>query len=283
MTLTIKPIDGPLGAVVTGVDLAAPISAEIKKAIHKAWLDHLVLVFPKQNLSEEEQVSFARLWGDFPTRDRYDARAEKETADKSIMLVSNIRDADGNPIGSLPDGEMMFHSDGAYDRKPYRYTILYAVELPSQGGNTLFANLYKAYDSLPPRLKRKLINCTGLQEYYSGTVIKGKNVGSKNGSFAHPIFTAHEETGKSVLFVSRLITVAIPELEQEEQAEVLEFLFSHTEERGIIYEHIWSLGDLVMWDNRCVNHARTDFPREERRLLRRNVIQGEQPQKAYPV
>ena len=86
------------------------------------------------------------------------------------------------PIGSLPDGEMMFHSDGAYDRHPYRYTMLYAVELPSEGGNTLFANLCKAYDALPDRLKVKLSACTALQEYYSGTVMRGQNIGQKNGS-----------------------------------------------------------------------------------------------------
>ena len=143
-----------------------------------------------------------------------------------------------------------------------------------------FANLCKAYDALPDRLKVKLSACTALQEYYSGTVMRGQNIGQKNGSFAHPVITAHEETSKPVLFISRLITVAIPELSSDEQIETLEFLFKHTEKPEFIYEHQWSLGDFVMWDNRCVNHARRDFPSTQRRLLRRNVIQGTQPKRA---
>jgi len=278
--MKIDPVSPALGARITGIDLSKDLSSEAFEAIHRAWLDHLVLIFPDQDLTEEEQVRFARLWGEFPVRDRYDKRAEKDTADKSIMLVSNVRDKDGKPIGSLPDGEMMFHSDGAYDRHPYRYTMLYAVELPSTGGNTVFANLYKAYEALPDDLKAKLAHCTAHQEYYAGTVIKGENVGHINGVFDHPVFTAHEETGEPVLFVSRLITMGIPELPEDEQAEILEFLFDHTEKPEFIYEHVWSPGDFVMWDNRCTNHARTDFPRVERRLLRRNVIQGVQPERA---
>ncbi len=280
MTISIRPFDAALGAEITGINLANDISPETFQIIHHAWLEHMVLVFPGQTLDEEEQIRFAKLWGKFPRRDRYDTRAEKDTADKSIMLVSNVRDTNGMPIGSLPDGEMMFHSDGAYDRHPYRYTMLYAVELPSEGGNTLFSNLCTAYDALPDRLKVKLSACTALQEYYSGTVIRGQNIGQKNGSFAHPVITAHEETSKPVLFVSRLITVAIPELSSDEQIETLEFLFKHTEKQEFIYEHHWSLGDFVMWDNRCVNHARRDFPSTQRRLLRRNVIQGTQPKRA---
>lgn len=279
MTMKIEPTGAATGARITGLDLSQEQDQATIDAIHGAWMEHQVLVFPEQELTEEEQIRFALLWGNFPKRDRYATRAEKDVADKSIMLVSNIREG-GKPIGSLPDGEMMFHTDGAYDEHPYNYSLLYAVELPSTGGNTLFANMYKAYDTLPDDLKEKLATCTALQRYYSGTVQRGQHEGAYSGEFSHPVFIEHNETGRTALYVSRLITMAINELPEAESDEILEYLFDHSEKPALVYEHVWSLGDFVMWDNRCLNHARTDFPETERRLLRRNVIQGKRPERA---
>ena len=277
--MKVEPTGAATGARITGVDLSQKLDPEIVAAIHKAWMDHQVLFFPKQDLTEDEQIRFARLWGEFPKRDRYETRPEKDIADKSIMLVSNIRE-NGKPIGSLPDGEMMFHTDGAYDEHPYNYSMLYAVELPSAGGHTMFANMYKAYETLPDDLKAKLAPCTALQRYYSGTVQRGQHMGSYSGEFSHPVFIEHNETGRTALYVSRLLTLRIVEMKQAESDEVLEVLFDHCEQSSLIYEHVWSKDDFVMWDNRCLNHARTDFPETERRLLRRTVVQGVQPKPA---
>ena len=276
MAVVVDPLSAPVGARITGVDLGAPLDDETYRAIHRAWLDHQVLIFPDQKLSEEDQIRFTRLWGEMPVRDRYQTRHERDIKDKSIMLVSNIRE-NGQQIGSLPDGEMMFHTDGAYDRDPYRYTLLYAVELPSTGGNTLFADMYRAYETLPEDLKRRLAGCTAKQSYYSGTVHKDRPVGPYSGDFIHPVFISHEETGRTALYVSGLITRRIVEMDETESDEVLEALFDHCEQSALIYEHVWTRGDFVMWDNRCLNHARTDFPDTERRLLRRTVVQGVQP------
>ena len=278
MAIKIEPLSAPLGARVTGIDLSEEPDAATWEAIHRAWLDYLVLVFPGQDLTEQEQIRFSRHWGEFPVRKRFEDRDTK-VSDKSIMLVSNIRE-NGKPIGSLPDGEMMFHTDGAYDEHPYRYTLLHAIELPSVGGNTLFANMYKAYETLADDLKRKLAGCHGVQGYYANTVNKNDPVAAYSGDFTHPLFIRHEETGRTSLYVSRLMTLRIPELPQEESDEILEFLFDHSEKRELIYEHVWTKGDFVMWDNRCTNHARTDFPETERRLLRRTVIQGVRPEPA---
>ncbi len=276
MTVHVEPLPASLGARITGVDLSQPLGAAEFQSIHGAWLDHQVLVFPEQDLTEDDQIEFSLRFGDMPKRDRFERRAERGTADKSIMLVSNIR-KDGKPIGSLPDGEMMFHSDGAYDDRPYRYTLLYAVELPATGGNTLFADMYKAYDTLADELKTRLGNCHAMHNYYSGMVIKGQHAGTYSGDAVHPLFIAHEETGRTAIFASRLLTQRIVEFDEPESGEILEQLFDHCEKRELIYEHVWRTGDFVMWDNRCVTHARTDFPRTERRLLRRTVIQGEKP------
>ena len=278
--MEIEKLTDSFGARIHGLDLSIPLNRDEHAELHKAWLDYQVLVIPKQNLTQEEQIKFARTWGEFPKRERYDKRAEKGTADKSIMLVSNIRE-NGKPIGSLPDGEMMFHTDGAYDEHPYNYTMLHALELPETGGNTLFANMYAAYETLADEMKLKLSDCSAHHGYYSGTVQRGQPVGHLNGEFSHPVFIEHNETGRTALFISRLLTLCINELSKEESEEILEFLFDHSEKPEFIYEHRWSLGDLVMWDNRCLNHARTDFSTSERRLLRRNVIQGKRPHRGH--
>ena len=244
MAIVVEALSAPVGARITGVDLSAPLDEDAYRTIHQAWLDHQVLIFPDQKLSEDDQIRFTKLWGE------------------------------------LPDGEMMFHSDGAYDRDPYRYTLLYAVELPSTGGNTLFADMYGAYDTLPGDLKRRLAGCTAEQGYYAGTVHKDQPAGPYSGDFVHPLFIRHEETGRTALYVSRLITRRIVEMDEAESAEVLETLFDHCEQSSLIYEHVWTRGDFVMWDNRCLNHARTDFPETERRLLRRTVVQGVRPEPA---
>ena len=192
------------------------------------------------------------------------------------MLISNIR-KDGVPIGSLPDGEMMYHSDGAYAKRPFRYTLLYALEVPSAGGNTQFANMYKAYETLPEDLKRKLALCHAEHQYYAGSVDKAKPTDSLTGVRQHPLFIGHEETGRIALYASRLLTTKIVELPQDESDEILDMLFDHCERPEFVYEHVWTPGDFVMWDNRCVNHARTDFSEGERRLLRRTTVFGIDP------
>jgi taurine dioxygenase len=279
MTITIEPISPALGARVTGIDLAAPVDAADFATLHAAILDHQVLVFPDQEMTEEDHLRFSELWGTLPVRHRYGTRHEKEVGHKSVMLVSNIRE-DGEPIGSLPDGEMMFHSDGSYDQMPYKYTLLFGVEIPSEGGNTLFANMYTAFETLPDDLKARLADCHGRQLYYSGTVQNDPRAAEINGTAVHPLFITHDETHRTAIYISRLITDAIVELPADESEAVLAQLFDHCEREELIYEHAWQEGDFLMWDNRCVTHGRRDFPETERRLLRRTVIQGTAPQQA---
>jgi taurine dioxygenase len=126
-------------------------------------------------------------------------------------------------------------------------------------------------------LKERLAPCHAKHLYYSGTVQKNQSTGRYSGDTVHPVFVSHDETHRDAIFVNRLITDAIVELPEAESDAVLEQLFDHCENPGLIYEHIWAPKDFVMWDNRCVNHARTDFAETERRLLRRTVIQGLKP------
>ena len=275
--MKIEKLTDSLGARITEIDLTQPIDDAAFQQIHQAWLDHLVLVFPDQALAEEDQLRFTALFGEMGGRNRHVATAEGDrVSHPGIMLISNIRE-DGKPIGSLPDGEMMFHTDGSYAKRPFRYTLLYALEIPSVGGNTIFANLYDAYETLPAALKKQLSSCHAEHVYYAGTVAKDKPSESLTGARTHPLFIAHEETGRTAIYASRLMTVRIPELPEDESDDVLTQLFDHMEKPEFLYEHVWTPGDFVMWDNRCLNHARTDFSEGERRLLRRTTVFGVDP------
>ncbi|MBT5049153.1 MAG: TauD/TfdA family dioxygenase [Rhodospirillaceae bacterium] len=288
MTLKVDPLEAPAGARITGVDLGQELDDACYAAIHRAWLDYQVLVFPGQKMTEADQIRFATHWGEMPLRARYAGRREEgRRAHDSIMLISNIRE-NGEPIGSLPDGDMMFHSDGQYDEHPYRYTMLYALDVPSSGGNTLFANLYKAYDALPADLKERLAHVEAQHGYYAGRhvtpeILETLAITRVDDAFAHPVFTAHEETGRTVLYVSRLLTTCLKDLPEAEGNEILDRLLDHVEKPEFVYEHIWTPGDFVIWDNRCLNHARTDFSAGERRLLRRTTVQGVRPEAAHAV
>lgn len=283
--IKVEPLDAPTGARITGVKIDAGLNAAQYHAIHQAWLEHQVLVFPDQNMTEADQISFTKYWGDMPLRKRYAGRREEgRRGHDSIMLISNIRE-NGEPIGSLPDGDMMFHSDGQYDEHPYRYTMLYALEVPQTGGNTLFSNLYKAFETLPTNFKKSLSRIKAQHGYYAGRhvtpeILKSLGIGLVSDKYAHPVFTAHEETGKPVLYVSRLLTTSLLGLPEVEGNDILDQLLDHAEREEFIYEHKWKKGDFVIWDNRCLNHARTDFSAGERRLLRRTTVQGRCPKAA---
>jgi taurine dioxygenase len=194
------------------------------------------------------------------------------------MLISNIRE-DGKPIGALPDGEMHFHTDQCHQERPAMASMLYAIEVPSVGGNTLFANGYKAYETLPAEVKRRINGRKALNayDYDNASMKRGTRLAEGVPSCVHPVVRTHPATGRKALYVNRLMTVRIEGLPEEESDVLLELLFAHQEQRQFVYEHVWRPGDLLMWDNRCTLHARTDFSANERRLMRRVTILGEKP------
>src|ERR1700674_5096008 len=158
--IEVKPLSPACGAAISGVDLSRPLSEAEVAAIKDAWGKHLVLVFRGQKVSQDDQLRFASYFGDLGSRKKAPealrARTEGVQQDnEKVLLVSNIK-VDGKPIGAFGDGEFWFHIDSGYSARPYKYTFLYALELPSRGGNTMFSNMYKAYDALPATLKQKL-------------------------------------------------------------------------------------------------------------------------------
>jgi taurine dioxygenase len=192
------------------------------------------------------------------------------------MLISNIRQ-DGKPIGALPDGEMHFHSDQCHQETPAKATMLYKIEVPSQGGNTLLANTYLAYETLPADVKHCIAGHRALNAYQTDTTLRSADYEGVGSSCWHPVVRTHPVTGRKALYVNRLMTREIEGLPPVESEAILEMLFDHQEQVRFVYEHVWRTGDVLIWDNRCTVHARTDFSAGERRLLRRVTILGERP------
>ncbi len=264
-----------IGIEVEGVDLRRPLDDETFRVVEAAWHSNCIILFRDQALDEDQQVAFASRFG--PLAQVINKHDGRSTHHPGVMFISNIRE-NGKLIGALPDGEMMFHSDQCYIERPCYATLLYAIEIPNQGGNTLFANMYKAYDALPDDLKRRLQGKQALHVYDYGAAPTQKGaVGAEAPRFAHPVFRTHPATGKKALYVNRLMTDHIVGMDRAESDRTLSMLFDCIENPAWIYEHQWRVGDLLMWDNRCTTHARTDFDASERRLLRRCVVLGEKP------
>ncbi|MDB5650291.1 MAG: Taurine catabolism dioxygenase TauD/TfdA [Hyphomicrobiales bacterium] len=277
-SLKVEPLTKHIGARVTGVDLRHELSGDVIEELRRAWLDHIVLVFPDQDLSQEDLL---RVTGYFGQLGKLARPAEFRPSGfgkllPDIMLISNIRE-NGQTIGALPDGEMMFHHDMIHAEMPHNATLLYSVEVPTHGGNTLFASGYAAYDTLDPAIRDRVQNRNARHHYHYGSTQRGDDRGvAANAGAAHPAFRTHDETGRKAIYINRLMTTGIEGIDQEEADRLLELIWDHSEKPEFVYEHVWSVGDLLVWDNRCSTHARTDFPSDQRRLMLRTTVQGTQ-------
>jgi alpha-ketoglutarate-dependent taurine dioxygenase len=269
-----EPLSAALGAEIVGIDLRQQMDDRTFAQVLHTWHQNLVLLLRDQELSEQDEVRFAERFG--PPAVIHTRQFVRNHP--AVMLISNIRE-DGKSIGALPDGEMHFHTDQCHQERPAMASMLYAIEVPSVGGNTLFANCYMAYETLPAEIKRRIDDRKALNayDYDSAATKRGTRLAPGVPSYVHPVVRTHPATGRKALYVNRLMTVRIEGIPANESEELLQFLFDHQERPEFIYEHVWRVGDLVMWDNRCTLHARTDFSADERRLLRRVTILGEKP------
>jgi taurine dioxygenase len=274
----VLPLSAALGAEVCGIDLREQQEPATMRAIACAFDKHVVLVFRDQNLSEADQLRSAGYFGKVAVRKRpLSGAGPGGSYDTPFMMVTNIIE-DGKPIGAFGDGEMWFHHDTSYYPEPHRATLLYSMQITSSGGETSFANMYRAYENIPRGLRDKLEGRKVLQIHdYKRTQrldLDAIDV-SKIRHHEQPIFITHPATGRKALYTSRLMSARIEGLSAKESDEILEELFEISEDPSIVYEHNWRLGDLVIWDNWCSIHARKDFPRNEPRLMRRLTIEGQ--------
>jgi taurine dioxygenase len=270
------PLTQHIGCEVKDIDLRKPLSPAAAEAIYKAWLDHAVLLFRDQDLSQEDLIRVTGIFGEFAPlgRPAHTLPSGFSKLLPNIMLISNIRE-NGQTIGALPDGEMMFHHDTIHRPDPHKATLLYSVEIQTYGGDTLFASGTAAYDTLDPAMKQKLEGKRAVNYYvYNSVVRNDKQAVHADSQAVHPVVRTHEETKRKALYVNRLMSVKIEDMPEAESEELLNFLYDHCEKPEFVYTHVWRKGDLIVWDNRCSSHARTDFPADQRRLLLRTTVKG---------
>ncbi len=266
------------GAEILGVSLANPLPRDIADEINRIFVDHCVILFRDQTLTQGQLV---RATANFGEPAEYDLPKEHRTEEElkqlpQIMMVTNIR-KDGKPIGALPDGEMWFHHDMIHNQHPHKATMLYALEVPSWGGNTLFSNLFEAYERLPQDIKDKVDGRMAVNAFNYGAQFKGDpNAAATRRQATHPAIRMHEERQRKAIYMDRLMTQEIVGLPEAESNALLERIFDHIENREFIYEHQWRKGDVLLWDNRSSIHARTDFPAGEVRLMWRTTLKGAQ-------
>lgn len=261
-----------LGARITRLDLRGLLDPRLKQTLRENLAEYGVLYFPQQSIDPDDQSAFASLFGRVDVAGTSVANPSERQSTPGVKYISNIRE-EGKPIGALPDGEMHFHSDGSHRKTPYRATTLYALKVPLSGGETRFASMTAAFEALPVDLRSELEGLSARHVFnYNKTLREDMRLEDAAAHAIHPMVKTHPDTGRKALYLSRLMTRDIVGRENEEGCELLAFLMDHCEQEEFIYEHSWRPGDLVIWDNRSVNHARNDFPPDQRRLLRRYTV-----------
>jgi taurine dioxygenase len=282
-----------LGAQICGIDLKT-ISDVTFKALHKAWLDNVLLVFRNQTLTAEDLVVLIKRFGIPVSSSNLHQRDLKErTANQlfnlppEVTVVTNVKE-NGKAVGILGDGEIVWHSDFSFKEKPTAARMLVAMEVPprDKGGSTFFLNAYAAYDALPADFKKRISGKTIKQGNIVDTAMKLRPGASLNDDIrhtpgpSHPIISTHPETGCNSVFLGRRHAAYVNGCTLEESEALLDELWALCVQPKFCYEHHWAKGDVVVWDNRATVHRRDPFDPTIRRVLYAAQVEGHRPVEA---
>jgi len=282
----IQPTGGALGADVHGIDLSKPVSEAAFRHIAAAWSEHLVLRFAGQRIDDHMLMQFSARFGQLDrvpiaaaNFDRVDSGLADDVREWVTVISSVVKD--GKPVGGLGSYELVWHTDMSYNALPPRASLLYALEVPPDGGNTGFLNMYAAYDTLPDELKRAVEGKTCIHDSSrnsAGELRKGFQTTfdvRKTPGAVHPLVRLNPLSKRKALFLGRRPGAYIHGLGVEESEKLLDAIWAHASQERFAWYQKWRVGDLVMWDNRCVMHRRDAFDEEQRRLMHRTQIIGE--------
>ncbi|WP_407176172.1 TauD/TfdA dioxygenase family protein [Bradyrhizobium sp. STM 3562] len=276
--IEIIPTGAALGAEVRGVDLRSLDDRQFA-ALKRAWHQHQVLLVRGQTLSDQDLVAFSRRFGDLDWAPVQETGRRFVEGIPEIYIVSNVK-VNGEPIGSLGAGEAVWHTDMSYLDVPPMASMLYAIEVPPVGGNTSFCSMYAIYDALPAETKRRIAT---LKIKHDGTYNSGGYVRQgvtptddprTSPGAVHPLVCIHPDTGRQMLYLGRRRNAYLLGLELAESEALLDELWTYIERAEFSWEHVWRIGDLVMWDNRCTMHRRDPFDDLSRRIMHRTQIKG---------
>jgi taurine dioxygenase len=276
--IEVVPMLGALGAEVHGVDLAKPVDDETHAEIHRAFLDHQVIAFRGQKLGPEDQLAFCSRFGEIDT---YPFVKPLPGHPRVIPIIK-----EPETVVNFGGG---WHTDTSYMPKPPMATVLYGVDIPD-GGDTMFANMYAAYDALSEGMKKMLDGMTavftaaavhGAGGAYShvkaGDQEKRKDESQAQNREVHPVIRAHPETGRKAIYVGRFHVERLSGMRVDESRPLLDYLTSHAVKPEFTMRFRWQVGSLLMWDNRCVQHnALNDYP-GQRREVHRVTLKGDTP------
>jgi len=289
----VVPAQAALGAEVRGLDLTRLDDATFAQ-LHRAWLDHVMLVFRGQALAAADLVTLVRRFGTPVTSSGLHKRDLKERSGMGLLnlppevtVVSNVKQ-DGKAVGILGDGEVVWHSDFSFKERPTAARMLVAMEVPPRelGGSTFFLSCYAAYDALPAATKQRISGLTVKQADIVDTAMKVRPGMSLDMDFrsvpgpSHPIISTHPETGHNMLFLGRRHGSYVNGLSLDDSEALLDELWEHAAQARFWYEHKWSVGDVVVWDNRAILHRRDPFESTSRRVLYAAQVEGHRPYEA---
>lgn len=279
MAMTTQNLHAPLGAEIRGLDLSMPLAPCDVDAIQDAWRTRLVVVFREQKLSDLQLLAFSRHFGDLdpPGPNPYGEPYNKNFPE--INVISNVIE-NGRPIGGLGDGEAVWHADMTYTDVPPKAAILHALEVPLSGGNTYFADMFAAYDTLPDDLKKSAAGKIAVHDASrnsAGFLRKGykkvTDVRKAEGA-RHPLIRTDPKTGSRALFLGRRPNSYVIGMELAESEALLDALWAHATQARFAMCHQWRVGDVLVWNNLSVLHRRDPFDRASRRIMHRTQIKG---------
>jgi len=278
MDFTVNRLSPVIGAEVLGIDLSLQISDQQFSKLRQAWLDaNGVLVIRNQKLTPDQHIAFSRRFGELETHVLADYLLPGYP---TIYRVSN-KMQDGKPLGRANAGTY-WHSDLSYMCNPAMASLLYAIEIPPVGGDTMFANMYTAYDTLSLTMQGIISNLRATHDFayaargvFAGERLSGERL-AKVPAVDHPVVRTHPDTGRKALYVNPGFTAHIVGLEPEESSGLLQFLNRHSTRSEYIYRHRWHVRDLVIWDNRCTMHyAINDYEGVGERYMHRTTVLGD--------
>ena len=265
-------------AEIRDIDLAHIDDATFT-AIHDVWIRFQVLRFRNQKLTDAKLVAFSRRFGELDIAPPNENGTRDVEGFPEILVISNVVE-DGVEIGSLGSGEAAWHTDMSFIPTPPIGSVLYAWEVPRRGGSTSFLNMYRVLETMPDSLRRKIEGryikhdaTTNSAGYLRAGTENSDDVRTSPGT-AHPIIITHPETGRDTLYLGRRHRAYVVDMDVDASEALLGELWSHTNQKEFTWHQEWSVGDLVMWDNRCTMHRRDAFDSKDRRIMHRTQIKG---------
>lgn len=280
--MRITPLSDVCGAEVIGLDCGDLIDSDMFDAVRTAFNAHSVLIFRDQTLTPEQHIQFSRLWGDINGHilTQYLLPGHPE-----LLVVSNKKDEHGQPVG-IEDAGRYWHTDVSYEAVPPMGSLLYGLEIPSEGGDTMFASQYRAYENMPQDLKDRVAPLRA-HHRFNYTQIQAEDGSTRKPlteeqqkqlvGAVHPIVRTHPDTGRKALYVNPGFTDSIVDLEERESQRLLDTLFGYATDQSVVYRHKWRIRDLVFWDNRCLMHHATPYPADSIRHMNRTTVAGSVP------